>query len=179
MLIWSSFLILHDETICWILKRTSRTSICSSDGGIDVQFWSLIQNFFLQNENLRNADWNQWFANIIFLCRVKVMKYLYVPCVEDASYPTRQKGQKCIPFSPIILNINLRLWWGNWRAIFKLNSKLLYAKWESEKCRLKSMICKSFSGEGQRLWNTCTYHVFKMRHIQQGKKGKNAFPTFK
>ena len=64
MLIWSSFLILHDETICWILKRTSRTSICSSDGGIDVQFWSWIQNFFMQKENLRNADWNQWFANL-------------------------------------------------------------------------------------------------------------------
>ena len=64
MLIWSSFLILHDETICWISKRTSRTSICSSDGGIDVQFWSWIQNFFMQKENLRNADWNQWFANL-------------------------------------------------------------------------------------------------------------------
>ena len=64
MFIWYSFLILHDETICWILKRTSRTSICSSDGGIDVQFWSWIQNFFMQKENLRNADWNQWFANL-------------------------------------------------------------------------------------------------------------------
>ena len=79
-------------------------------------------------------------------------------------------------FKKNISNINLQLWWRNWRAILKLNSKLLYAKRESEKCRLKSMICKSFSGEGQRLWNTCTYHVFKMRHIQQGKKGKNAFP---
>ena len=63
---WSSFifLILHDKRSVEFKKETSRTSICSSHGGIDVQFWSLIQNFFMQNENLRNADWNQWFANI-------------------------------------------------------------------------------------------------------------------
>ena len=64
-----------------------------------------------------------------------------------------------------IFIINLQFWWRNRHAILMFNSNLLYAKWESEKCRLKSMICNFFS-LGGRLWNTCTYHVFKMRHIQ-------------
>ena len=95
--------------------------------------------------------------------------------VDLIQFPYFTWRNDLLNFKKNISNINLQLWWRNWRAILKLNSKLLYAKRESEKCRLKSMICKSFSGEGQRLWNTCTYNVFKMRHIQQGKKGKNAF----
>ena len=48
----------------------------------------------------------------IFLCRVKVMKNLYVPCVQDASYPTRQKGQKCIPgplFTYHLISMHLQI----------------------------------------------------------------------
>ena len=111
MLIWSSFLILHDETICWILKRTSRTSICSSDGGIDVQFWSWIQNFFMQNENLRNADWNQWFANLSLVKGKGYEILARTMCSRDASYPARQKGQKCIPYYTYhLLSTQLQIW---------------------------------------------------------------------
>ena len=43
--------------------------------------------------------------------RAKVMKYLHVPCVQDASYPARQKGQKCIPYYTYhLLSTQLQIW---------------------------------------------------------------------
>ena len=43
--------------------------------------------------------------------RAKVMKYLHVPCVQDAPYPARQKGQKCIPYYTYhLLSTQLQIW---------------------------------------------------------------------
>ena len=70
-----------------------------------------------------------------------------------------------------ISNINLHMWLRNWRAILKLNSKLLFAKWEMQ--ILELMIGKSLSAGVTVMKYLHVPYIFKLRHTQQGRKGKS------
>ena len=112
---WSSFivLILQDKRFADFKKNISKINL-----QLLWRNWRAILKF---NSKLLSAKWESENCRMqidindlqIFLCRVKVMKNLYVPCVQDASYPTRQKGQKCIPgplFTYHLLSTHLQIW---------------------------------------------------------------------